>query len=74
MKTKMKVNYSTINNNNRDQQIATHRLCGIISLRVISSLVVDQHLDQLVVHDLHVHLQPANDDDVDQGGDGERYH
>ena len=49
--------------------IATHRFCGIIGLRVISSLVVDQHLDQLVVHDLHVHLQPANDDDADNGGD-----
>ena len=36
---------------------------------MISSLVVDQHLDQLVVHDLHVHLQPANDDDADNGGD-----
>ena len=47
--------------------IITHRFCGIIRLRVISSLVVDQHLDQLVVHDLHVHLQPANDGDVDNG-------
>ena len=47
--------------------IITHRFCGIIRLWVISSLVVDQHLDQLVVHDLHVHLQPANDGDVDNG-------
>ena len=31
-------------------------LGGIVSLRMISPLVVDQHFDQLVVHDLHVHL------------------
>ena len=47
--------------------IVTDRFCGIISLWVIPSLVVDQHLDQLVVHDLHVHLQPINDDDGQNG-------
>ena len=42
---------------NQNLMIVTHRLCGIICLRVIPPLVVDQHLDQLVVHDLHVNLQ-----------------
>ena len=36
--------------------IVTDRFCGIISLGMIPSLVVDQHLDQLVVHYLHVNL------------------
>ena len=45
--------------------ITTDRFCGIISLWVIPSLVVNQHLDQLVVHDLHVHLGSINDDDDD---------
>ena len=38
-----------------------NRFCGIISLRMIPSLVVDQHFDQLIVHDLHVHLKSVND-------------
>ena len=41
--------------------IVTDRFCGIISLWVIPSLVVDQHFDQLIVHDLHVHLKSVND-------------
>ena len=49
--------------------IATDRFCGIICLWVISSLVVNQHLDQLVVHDFHVHLGSINDynDDAHDG-------
>ena len=35
-------------------------LGGVVALRVVLPLVVDQHLDQLVVHDLHVHLQQGH--------------
>ncbi len=37
-----------------------HGLGGIVGVRVVLPLVVDQHFDQLVVHDLHVHLQKAS--------------
>jgi hypothetical protein len=38
-----------------------HGLGSVIGVGVILPLVVDQHLDQLVVHDLHVHLQGKDD-------------
>jgi hypothetical protein len=36
-------------------------LGSVVGVGVILPLVVDQHLDQLVVHDLHVHLQSKDD-------------
>ncbi len=38
-----------------------HGLGSVVGVGMILPLVVDQHLDQLVVHDLHVHLQCKDD-------------
>jgi hypothetical protein len=38
-----------------------HGLGSVVGVGVVLPLVVDQHLDQLVVHDLHVHLQSKDD-------------